>query len=547
MSDFTTEPQRDLMSCRSAWRLCLPLFLFAVVLPALSSQPQWVEVRSPHFSVVTDAGEKRGRDAALRFEQLRAVFGALMKKENVSLPPLQIVAFRNTKEMLEFAPLWRGKPTEVAGLFEGNNDRRFILLDMSVREPWQVVYHEYAHQLLNGNSTSQFPPWFEEGFAEYFSTIKVTGKDAEVGLISNTDAQVLLRPAGMMKIADLFRVQHDSSTYNESGDHRSVFYAQSWLVMHYLYDQHLMPKAEAYLEAAKQPGVTVEQAIQEGFGMSASDLDKQIRRYWEDGKWRYYRMPTPVGIDRAGYAVRQLGMADAKAVLADAHLHSADYQEKGVTECEEALKLQPDNAAALRGLGYAYLRKRDFHRAAEYFLQAVQHDPNDPRALYYSGLAAEMGEGQNLRSDPARLASIQKNLQVSVALDAEFADTYAVLAFTYMLQGNYEPALDEMRKAVALNPGNQEYLLNLDQIYLATPSVRFVKGRVAAVDCSGPPGALLTVVSGAQTWKLRVKDSGRVIVVGADSFSCAWKDRTVGVNYRTTGDGNGEVVSIEVQ
>jgi hypothetical protein len=75
-----------------------------------------VEVRSPNFSVVTDAGEKRGREVAMRFEQMRAVLGALMTKAKVNLPvPLQIVAFRNTKEMRQVAPLFNGKPTQVAG------------------------------------------------------------------------------------------------------------------------------------------------------------------------------------------------------------------------------------------------------------------------------------------------------------------------------------------------------------------------------------------------------------------------------------------------
>src|ERR1700756_3570001 len=79
--------------------------------PSFAGEAQWVEVKSPHFSVVTDGGEKRGRDVASRFEQMRAVFGALMSKGNVNLAvPLQIVAFRNTKELRQFAPLWNGKP-----------------------------------------------------------------------------------------------------------------------------------------------------------------------------------------------------------------------------------------------------------------------------------------------------------------------------------------------------------------------------------------------------------------------------------------------------
>lgn len=165
-------------------------FLQAAVLVAITfcstqmlfaGEPQWVEVRSPNFSVVTDAGEKRGREVAMRFEQMRGVFGTLMTKANVNLPiPLQIVAFRNTKEMRQVAPLFNGKPTQVAGLFQGGSDRSFIMLDMSVENPWVVVFHEYAHQLMNGNLQGEFAPWFEEGFAVYFQSIEVDSKEARV-------------------------------------------------------------------------------------------------------------------------------------------------------------------------------------------------------------------------------------------------------------------------------------------------------------------------------------------------------------------------------
>src|SRR5207237_2625214 len=106
--------------------LCCTLSLAIVsfvVEPVHAGEAQWVEVRSPNFSVITDAGEKRGRDVALHFEQMRSVFGTLMTKVNVNLAvPLQIVAFRNTREMRQVAPIFNGKPTEMAGLFQGGED-----------------------------------------------------------------------------------------------------------------------------------------------------------------------------------------------------------------------------------------------------------------------------------------------------------------------------------------------------------------------------------------------------------------------------------------
>src|ERR1051325_7708457 len=161
---------------------CFWLLLLGCTLSAFAGEAQWTEVRSPHFSVITDAGDKRGRQAALRFEQMRTAFGIFLNKSKVNTPiPLQIIAFRNTKEMRQFVPLWKGKPVQLAVLFQGAEDRCFILLDMSVDDPLKVVFHEYGHQLLNGNISFRPQPWFDEGFAEFFSTIQVNGNKVDVG------------------------------------------------------------------------------------------------------------------------------------------------------------------------------------------------------------------------------------------------------------------------------------------------------------------------------------------------------------------------------
>src|ERR1700722_16554324 len=99
------------MSFRSSW-VCPVLRPLAIIMavafycqPAVfAGEPQWVEVRSPNFSVVTDAGENRGRGVAMDFGRSGALFGARRTKANLNLPvPLQIVAFRNTKEMRQVA------------------------------------------------------------------------------------------------------------------------------------------------------------------------------------------------------------------------------------------------------------------------------------------------------------------------------------------------------------------------------------------------------------------------------------------------------------
>lgn len=612
------------MKTRLGWlirsSLCT-IAAFAFTFPVKADGPQWVEIRSPHFSVITDAGEKRGREVAMRFEQMRAVFGTLFNQVKVNLPiPLQIVAFHNTREFRQFAPLWHGKPTEASGLFLQGQDRSFIMLDMSVEDPWKVVFHEYGHQLLDGNITQHRDPWFEEGFAEYFSNIEVDNKEARVGKPPAIAIEIL-RQNGMMKIADLFRVQHNSAVYNESGDHRTVFYVESNLMVHYLYDNKLIPKAAAYFDLKINHNVPVDDAIQQAFGMSAAQFDKVFRNYVTGNNFMYFRVPTPPDIVTTGYTVAPVSAADSNAVLADIHLHSSDYQDKAIAEFQDILKEDPNNAAACRGLGYGYLRKHQYDDAGKYFRRAAQLNSQDPRVHYYSGLLLSR-EGSFV--DRSRLPETIKELETAIALDPNFADSYMLLGFAQAYSGDPAKGLETMKKAISLNPRNESYQYNLAQLYIMnrkfdqgiailhalqktqnpqlamrvqqslaqaeriqemahngpivvrptqsqelenSPStaegagpiepapappknvvpIKSVQGTITAVDCSAAPSAALTVVSAAKTWKMTVADTNHMLLFGAQKFSCSWNKQKVFVNYRETGDGQGNVVTLEIQ
>ena len=444
---------------------CFVLLAYSGGIPvAFAGESQWVEVRSPNFSVVTDAGEKRGREVAMRFEQMRAAFGILMTKAKVNLPiPLQIIAFRNTREMRQFAPIFKGKPTEVAGLFQGSTDRSFILLDMSVDNPWAVVFHEYAHQLMNGNLNTTSAPWFEEGFAEYFSSIEADNKEARVGKVPDYEF-IILRQSGMMKITDLFRVQQDSQTYNESGDHRNTFYAESGMVVHYIYDNKLMPKVAAYFDLKENKHLPVEEAIQQGFGMSPSQFDKALGGYVSTGHYLFYPIKTPASISSNLYTATPMKSADANAVLADVHLHSRDYQDQAMKEFQEILKSDPNNEAACRGMGYAYLERQDFDQAGEYFKRAAQVDSKDARVHYYNALMMVRKSGFRGGADSQPMT---KELETSIGLDPDFADSYALLAYAQSTSGDPAKALLTMQKALAISPRNESYLYNLANLYVA--------------------------------------------------------------------------------
>lgn len=445
-----------------AWTLVV---VFTVSFTSLSraDSSQWVEVKSPHFSVVTDAGEKRGREVATRFEQMRAVYAALMVKANVNIPvPLQIIAFRNTKEFRQFAPLWHGKPTQLAGLFQPGEDRSFIMLDMSVPDPWTVVFHEYAHQLMNGTISGSLDPWFEEGFAEFFSAIEVDNKEARVGKVPD-ETYAILAHSSWIKLSDLLQVRHYSETYNAGGERRTVFYAESRMMVHYLYDNQLIPKLSTFFDLEMNQNVPVEEAVQKTFGMTVQQFDKVVRDYVNTGHYKYFAIPSPADIATSGYTTNQLADADSKAILADIHLHSLDYHDKAIQEFQEVLKEDPNNAAAYRGLGYAYLRDKDFDKAADCFHRAAALNSKDPRVHYYSALLTNLRTGFNREN----VGEAIRELETAIALDPSFADPYMLLGFAQASNGDPAKGLETMRKAVSMSPRNESYQFNLAQLYLA--------------------------------------------------------------------------------
>ena len=76
--------------------------------------------------------------------------------------------------------------------------------------------------------------------------------------------------------------------------------------------------------------------------------------------------------------------------------------------------------------------------------------------------------------------------------------------------------------------------------------IQFAKGKLLRVDCSQPPVAVLTL-AGARSMRLRTEDFHALQLIGADQFSCDWKNVAVTVNYKAGGKSDGDLVSLEIQ
>jgi len=472
--------------------------------PALAAdQPQWLRISSDHFIVLTDAGEKKGHEVVARFEQMRGMYGALLGQHKLRMSePLEIIAFRSDKDFAQIAPMRDGKPiTDPAFVLTGD-DRIFVVLDLFEPDSWRAVEHQFAHYLLNYNYPPT-QPWFDEGFAEYFSSISFTAKQAEVGAdptlnpLYQTDilgdqtqvsglkshTEILSAPA-WLTWPDLFGMKN-RVVNGQEGTHQTLFYAQSWMLVHYLINQNKLPQTGIYFDVVENQKVPVEQAVQQAFGMSVAQLDKAVKDYFHSLKPLFdalyaskqgnpaltsnvvYKLLLPVEVDEVGSSSKQIAPAEAQALVDEMELRIPERRAQAVQQLQQlAGDAKNETAVAHRALAWAHVQKGETAEAFEELSTALQMSPSDPwvrfgmaEASYHSGEKGARIQG---------LENTAHSLQAVIEEYPDFAEAYALVGWARLVGGGTNSAIEAMQMAIQLSPRNEGYQLRLAQTYLAT-------------------------------------------------------------------------------
>jgi len=674
----------------------LPAIVLGILLSILlgasahgAEQSPWLEIHSTHFTVITDAGEKKGREVALRFEQMRAFFATLLMKERLNEPlPLTILALKSDKTYYQSAPLRQGQPISLPGFFVPGEDQNFIVLNLFEEESWRAVAHDFAQMLLNYN----YPPvqgWFDEGLAEYFSSIRVDDKRVEIGsdpelqsasgdnLLPNQQDNrnpgksftELLSGQVWLTLPDLLTMKHGTSTYTE-GTRHTLYYAQSWMMVHYLIHEKKLPETGTYFDLVENRHVPVDDAIQKAYGVTSAQFDQAAKDYFHSltplftaldasrqaasqrNASQVYQFPELVGPNDSVINVKAMPETDARAIAAEVKVRIPDRREAGLQELqalaagpgpaaaktsankgsqkdsetgEKTLVTATGNEIAHRALGWDHLQRGQFDAALEELGDAAALNQRDMWIRYYlSVLKYRMAQAK--KTDIQGLPNMMQDLRAVLEWYPEMADAYDLLALARMEGGGPVAAMQAERAAMQLSPRNTHFVYHLAEIYesdkkwdaarallerletsenaqvaaearerlarlsteqkygisesasakklsnqsspfdvleqdaakrnaeQATHSTtadkrpaKFLQGRLVGVDCSQPPTAVLTIATGGVVLKLRTADYKSLLLIGADSFSCAWNDRSVSVNYKPGGLSDGDLLSVEVR
>jgi len=429
-----------------------------VTAPAWAWSPnedQWTQIQSNHFDVLTDGGEKSGRDLGQQFEQMRSVFAQLFSTQVKQSVPLQIIALKNSRQISQYSPLYQGKPVRSTGFYLHSQDRDYIVLDLEAPNRWETVFHEYAHLLLAAN-LPDLPPWFTEGFAEFYSTIQISARQATIGRPPEAVLNVL-HHEGLLPVITLLSVDRESPVYNGDSDPRSIFYAESWLVVHYLWDHNAMEQAQRYFQLIRQH-VSISQAVKQAFDMEPDQFDRALQKYLHSSV-EVMRVPLRQGLQPVSFSAKPVTALNAMTVLAGLHSHQPDYLPVAIKEFQEILRQDPENGTAHRDLGYIYYYQHNADAALPHLEKAAQQNPDDWRVHYFW---AEMTAQKN---DDALAPQIEKEARRVVELYPEFADGYGLLGFALMVEHKNAEATSAYQTALRLKPQSEVYALNLAELY----------------------------------------------------------------------------------
>jgi tetratricopeptide (TPR) repeat protein len=489
-------------SAYRTFRIFSLLIFVAAALPAHAADQHWLRVSSDHFAVVTDAGEKPGHDVAAHFEQMRSIFGQLLSRSKLRMSePMEIIAIRGDKDYAQLAPQVDGKAINSAGFWLSGEGRIFVVLNLFEPNSWRGVEHQFAHYMLNYNYPPT-PPWFDEGFAEYFASLNLTARNAELGSdpelrpsfqtdllghqveVKNPKSftEILQNPV-WLAWPDLLTMKNRAANGQE-GTHHTLFYAQSWILVHYLLNKDKMPELGKYFGLVEIQRMPVDQAIQQAFGMPAAQLDQEVKAYFRslaslfnalDDSQRPNAPPIPqatnqtalpFSVDDVGTSSKPLPIPEAQALVDEMELRIPERRQHAFDQLQKLTDdPKTETVVAHRALAWAYVQKGDTGHAFEELNAAVQLSANDPWTRFGMALASYHSGEKGARVQG--LANMMESLHIVIDEYPDFAEAYNMLGWARLAGGGGNAAVESMKQAVQLSPRDEEYQLRLARAYLA--------------------------------------------------------------------------------
>jgi hypothetical protein len=442
------------MGSRSIVLVLVALHLAGHHAPSVRAASGWMRLEVPNFTIVGNAGEGELRAAASEFERFREALAQFVPPQaTATIVPTVVLVFDSTRSFDPFKPIYRGKRVEAGGVFVGSTDINYIAV-VAGKRSFHPIFHEYAHLVFLNVAPNQ-PVWLGEGLAEYYATFELRrdGRQAIIGQPIDAHLQKL-RQGRLLSLNELVGVQRDSQLYHD-GDRRTLLYAQSWALVHYLLrgtpqrGGHLLK----YMDAV-ETGTSPTAAWRSVFGNE--EIERGFKEYLRRPRLPVVEMTLPERISTRTADATAVTEEDVDAFLGY-FLLQQDRHDEAVVRLEPAAA-RPGGWRARTVL--ARVRAEQKRGAeAKSLLSGVRDSSRDWLQDYMFGLAGSDALVSDAgAADDATLAASIDALRRAVGARATLAHAWFVLGGLLMdAGGDLVPAVEASGRAMVLAPMRLDY------------------------------------------------------------------------------------------
>lgn len=428
----------------------------------------WVSVRSNHLLVIGNGPEKDIRLMAVRLEQFREVVSQIFTHPGPdSTVPTTVIVF---KDDASYRPFKTNQNN--AGYFQPGQDVNYITLSAETRgeqDYFNIIFHEYTH-LITNNSIGLSPAWFNEGLAELYSRVGLTNNSVVLGRPIHRHITSLKQNA-LLPLRLLFEVDYKSPYYNESHK-QSIFYAESWALVHYLMLNKNGERARqtiTFLELLRSKEA-LEKAVEKAFSTTLENLEGDIRAYIQQDHYRFVEMfLPPKAKPDLQMSSSPITEAELQAYLGDLLVHSnrADAE----LYLQKALQLDPQLTFAHASLGILRFRQGRMAEAITHLERAAAGDSRNALVHYYYASAlsrpTQREANQMIGYSPDDAARTRSELKKAIALRPDFADSYNLLAYINLVTNtDIDETINLLKATLTRSPDHIDFMYMLGQLYM---------------------------------------------------------------------------------
>jgi Flp pilus assembly protein TadD len=457
--------------------LASAIAVLGMQVPVLALPPanrDWIELRTPHYTVYSEVPESEARAIAGELEIFRSTVAKaapyLQPKES---KPTIVFAFRDEVSFALYRKSSGLASPQYAGFFMSGSDTDFIGVKAALAGvQYTIVYHESIHAFQSQN----FPPlpvWLREGQAEYLSNFRVDGATARIGGAQDRLLLGVLRKNPPLPLKQVFG-ERNVGRYHEE-DAVNNFYATSWLLVHYLMHAQGERRArfDSYLEALRK-GERQAKADGDAFGFEYASLEEELRAYLKRDSYPPTLVPVDRVPDEGSTSVRSVSRQQALLQLGNLLTHGdAKLYAEAEAHLAEAARLAPDDASNKAALGFLRDRQGRFNDAVSLFDTAVELGVADAVTLFRAAEAhmhrTPLGRGRATDPGPAVATSedpdvlrAQDLLRRGLKQDPDNAAALANLGLTHVItSSDPQEGIDALRKAWERMPSRIDVGQNL--------------------------------------------------------------------------------------